>query len=330
MLSCATLARRRLTRCAIGGAIVCGLAVSIGCGATAPPAPTAPTELPSVGIFFSSNIGAPTLLMGPGDRGQALALAKANAAAIAEEVTAAARWESSSPGVASIAAVGGAITAISPGEADIHVFYRGATAQAHVRVFSPESVRQLQISGQNECWPDQGDLPWEVRAILDTGVTVTANSAGWRVVDGRIAAISQSGTLTCGATGSTVVEATYVGRTATRSVTVKVPRDTIQVVGASSTGSTRVGQPTTEVLYGYYVLASAPTGRVIHVIVNQAGVEIASNASSIAVTAGNGPVQLSTTFIVPVGTTTLCTTLGLQAGGSSQVLRAELHCSVLP
>ncbi len=264
--------------------------------------------------------------MGPGDRGQAFALAAANAAAPAEEVTAGVRWESSSPGVASITAVGGAITAISPGDADIRMFYRGATAQARVTVFPPESVRQLQISGQNECWPGQGDLPWEVRAILDAGVTVMANSASWRVVDGRVAAISQSGALTCGAVGSTVVEATYLGRTATRSVAVKVPRDTIQLFGLGGT-STRVGQPTTQSADGYYVLASAPTGRVIHVIVDQAGVEIASNASSLAVTTGNGPVRLTTTFIVPAGTTMICTTLGLQVSGSSQVIRAQLGCT---
>ncbi len=135
-----------------------------------------------------------------------------------------------------------------------------------------------------------------------------------------------SGTLTCGAVGSTVVEATYLGRTATRSVTVMVPRDTIEEIGGSST-STRVGQPTTQGAWGYYVLASAPFGRVIHVIVNQAGIEIASNPSSLAVTTGNGPVRLTTTFIVPVGTTMICTALGLQVGGSSQVLRTELRCS---
>jgi Big-like domain-containing protein len=323
MLPCATPPRRWLIRWAIRGAIVYGLAVSIGCGGTAPPAPT---EVGFVSIFFSSNISAATLLMGPGDRGQALALAAANATARSEDVTAAARWESSNPGVASITAAGGAITAISPGDADIRVFYRGATAQKRVTVFPPESVRQVQISGQNQCWPGQGDLPWEVRATLDTGVIVTANSANWRVADSRVAAISQSGTLTCGAVGSTVVEATYVGRTATRSVTVMVPRDTIEEIGGSSS-STRVGQPTTQGAWGYYVLASAPSGRVIHVIVNQAGIEIASNASSLAVTTGNGPVRLTTTFIIPAGTTLICTALGLQAGGSSQLLRTELRCS---
>jgi hypothetical protein len=322
MLPCATPPTRRPIRWAIPGAIAYGLAVSIGCGA---PAPTTPTEYQFVSVFFGSNIGAVTLLMGPGDRAQAVALAAANATAQSEEVTAAARWESSSPGVASISA-GGIITAISPGNADIRVFYRGATGQRQVTVFPPESVRQIQISGQNECWPDQGDLPWEVRAILDSGVTITVNSANWRVVDSRVAAISQSGTLTCGAAGSTVVEATYLGRTATSRVTVRVARDTIEEMGGSST-STRVGQPTTQVAHGYYVLASAPSGRVIHVILNQAGVEIASNASSLAVTTGNGPVRLTTTFIVPVGTTMVCTALRLQVGGSSQVLRTELRCS---
>ncbi len=169
----------------------------------------AATEVGFVSIFFTSNISAATLLMGPGDRGQVVALAAANATARSEEVTAGVRWESSNPGVASITAAGGAITAISPGDADIRVFYRGATAQKRVTVFPPESVRQLQIAGQNQCWPGQGDLPWEVRATLDAGVIVIANSANWRVVDSRVAAISQSGTLTCGAVGSTVVEATY-------------------------------------------------------------------------------------------------------------------------
>src|SRR5688572_9091608 len=142
MMPCAMLSRQSLTACAVRGAIVCGFVTSLGCGAAAP---TAPTEPPLLAIFFTSNISAPTLLIGPGDRGQMVALAGANPTAIAEDVTAAARWESTNPGVASIAAVGGTITAISPGEADIRAFYRGATAQAHVTVFPPESVRQLQI-----------------------------------------------------------------------------------------------------------------------------------------------------------------------------------------
>ncbi len=106
-----------------------------------------------------------------------------------------------------------------------------------------------------------------------------------------------------------------------------VPRDTIEELGGSFT-RTRVGEPTTQGAWGYYVLASAPSGRVIHVIVNQAGVEIASNASSLAVTTGNGPVRLTTTFIVPVGTTMICS--GAGAPGRRFLAGAPHGVEVLP
>jgi hypothetical protein len=240
------------------------LALAASCGSDTKMPPMGPSG-GSIATLFA--VFPETVRLGPGDRGWLFAQAAA-VPSDPKDVTASTRWESSNPSVASVQ--GNIITAILPGDVQVRGAFQTFVAATHVTVFSPASVREFTMPKELVCWPAE-TFSWTAQAVLDSGDIVLPSSITWRSLDDTIAAIApvevqnSTGTIgmdarvTCRAAGTTRFEATYAGHTAVAQVTVRAPRDVIEVRGASATPSPTAVHKGVDV---FYVLDSEPSARI--------------------------------------------------------------------
>ena len=202
-----------------------GLILAADCGTDTNAPPMGPSTGSIVTIFA---VYPETLRLGPGDRGWLFAQAAA-VASDPKDVTGSTRWESMNPSVASVQ--GNIITGILPGDAELRAAFQTFTATTHVAVFSPSSIREFTIPAERTCHPAE-TFAWSAQAVLDSGAIVLPSSIVWRSLDDAIVSVATvevqnaTGTIgmdakvTCRAAGTTRVEATYAGRTATAEITV--------------------------------------------------------------------------------------------------------------
>lgn len=295
----ATIYRRAITAARVAVAAVC----LASCGSKGA-APTAPSPGGDTSAIF--DVFPDAVLLGPGDRGWLIALFAANLNQVPQDVTAATRWESSNPAVVSV--LGSTLTSLTPGEADLRASYQGRTASTHVSVFASTAVRGFSMRTTLECWPGE-TYSWNAEVTLDTGVKVFPTAVTWRTLDERVASVttteqqvtngnvSTDAEVACRSAGATRVEATYAGRIATTTVTVRAPRDLVEIRGASQ-GSPAPGTRTNGVTV-FYLLDSAQSAQIRFESRDASDLTRVLGVSSLAVQRGGGTVNLQNSWQGP-------------------------------
>jgi len=255
------------------------------------------------------------LVLGPGDAVQVFGLAATSIDAPADEVTASMRLSSANPAVARIQ--GTTVIGVAPGETDITATFQTLTATAHTTVFAPSSVVALRIygvGGSNPCWPND-HVEYGVTAVLEDGSQIRPVPTTWSSTSPDVAPVDAKGFVTCASPGSTTIRATYQGQSASVTVTVRVPQDTLESRGGGTTGPVVRGGTVTVSDSGFYVLVSAPSATIQHQIRDGDGTVLAAGTSQ-TVVRGSGPWNLKTTFTVPATATGVCSRVTMEAPGT--------------
>lgn len=277
-----------------------------GSGSQTPVAPGGAPAATLFGVFPTS------ILLGPGDRGWLFAQA-AISPTDPRDVTAATRWDSTNPSVVSVQ--GAVVTGVSPGEADLRASYQTFTATTHITVFPLSAIQQFKMAAALICWPNE-TFSWSAQAVLDTGVTVIPTNITWRSLDDRIVSVTPvetqnstgtvgtDATIECRGAGSTRFEATYAGRAAVATVTVRAPRDLIEARGHSirQAGGAVVAIGVTV----FYLVESVASARIELVVRDKTDVSRVVASSSLTVAHGGGTVSLETSFPWQGTTANLC------------------------
>jgi hypothetical protein len=134
-------------------------------------------------------------------------------------VTKASWYDSSNPSVAQVDAAG-VVTARSIGTTIITAHYAGKATTLTVQVTDGIVLNSLQLDSAAYSLPQGSEHATVVTAVYSNGTrNVTANTA-YTTGNPSIASVSQSGLVTGKSAGSTVISATYGGKTASAVVTV--------------------------------------------------------------------------------------------------------------
>jgi len=265
-----------------------------------------------------------TVVLGEGDRGWQAALFAATVNQSPQDVTAATRWESANPAVVFVQ--GSTFTALSPGEVDLRASYQRMTASTHVSVFPASALRTFSMPAALACWPGE-TFSWNARATLDSGAQVSPTAITWRSLDERMASVTtreqQVGTgtisteaeIACRSAGTAGVEAVYAGRVATTTVTVRAPRDLIELRGASE-GSPAPGVRTNGVTL-FYVLDSAPTATIRFESRDASDLTRILAASTLTVQRGGATVHMENRWQGPA--VTVCEVVDLIVPGGPSI-----------
>ena len=115
--------------------------------------------------------------------------------------------------------------------------------------------------------------------------------------------------------GQATVSATSSGQTASALLTVHL-QDLLRARAAAYQGSFQVGTIATVWLQGGYGVASADSGALTIVVTDQTGATI-SASDPVIVPHGGGRYLISTTFMLPAGTTRVCRKGVLQIGSTT-------------
>ncbi|HVW05289.1 MAG TPA: Ig-like domain-containing protein [Vicinamibacterales bacterium] len=155
----------------------------------------------------------------------------------AQTVTTAAAWSSSATNVATVS--GGLVTGQSAGTAPIQASYQGKIASAGIVVSSgvPPTVLALSISGPNSVQAGQ-TVQLQATAQLSDGTSQTVTGAAtWSSGSPSVATVS-AGLVTGQTAGTSVIGASYSGKTAQMTMTVTSagpPAPTKQLTGIDVT-----------------------------------------------------------------------------------------------
>lgn len=113
------------------------------------------------------------------------------------------RWTSNAPDIA-VPFGGGAVRALSPGEAQITVSYGDVSAAVAVQV-APADAAQIEIFPATITLTQGGSYPAEVRVYDANGVRITSPDIVWAVDDESVATVDETGLINAVAAGSTRV-----------------------------------------------------------------------------------------------------------------------------
>jgi hypothetical protein len=111
------------------------------------------------------------------------------------------------------------------------------------------------------------------------------------------------------------ITAIYQGHSASALVTVKL-QDVLRATAAALQGTFRVGTSVTMWLQGFYGVASGDSGTLTLVITNQDGVTLGTS-TPLAVLHGGDRYLISSTLVLPPGTTQVCRAGVLQIGSTT-------------
>ena len=100
-------------------------------------------------------------------------------------------------------------------------------------------------------------------------------------------------------------------------MSVRVPEDTLELRGFSTSGRPEPGTTVRVGRSGFYVLMSAPSGEIVQSVSTPEGAAVAPDVT-LAIQRGSGPWQLTTTFSVPAGLSSFCTRVVMRIHGSSR------------
>jgi hypothetical protein len=153
------------------------------------------------------------------------------------------------------------------------------------------------------------------RATL-ASVNVGVNpSAVWTSSDLNVAASVGVGLFIGKSDGQAILTVTYSGQSVSSPLTVHL-QDVLRVTAAALQGPFRVGTTATMWLQGFYGVASADSGVLTLVIIDQTGATLSTSAP-LVVPRGGDKYIVSTTFTLPPGTTRVCRTGVLQIGSTT-------------
>jgi hypothetical protein len=100
-------------------------------------------------------------------------------------------------------------------------------------------------------------------------------------------------------------------------------QDVLRVTAAAYQGSFKVGTDVTLWLQGFYGVASADTGTLTLVITDQTGATVSTSAP-LTVPHGGDRYLISTTFMLPPGTTRVCRAGVLQIGSTTLTVAPDV------
>ena len=289
--------------------------LAASCGGGSPTQPTPGSPPPTAFTVFI--IVPEEIVFGPGDTAAVVGLAGATINSTAVDVTDRMTLESSNPAVVRID--GTRAIGVSAGQADIRATFQGLQATVPARVFPPSAVSRLVLfgtGGSNPCWPND-QLGLGVDVVLDDGMRVSARGVNWRSSAPGVASVDSSGNVTCINPGQAVVEASYQGRTVSTTVSVRVPEDSLELRGFSTTGRPQPGNTVRVGRDGFYVLVSAMSGEIVQSVATPEGAAVAPDVT-FPIQRGSGPWHLTTTFTVPSGVSAFCTRVVMRIHGSSR------------
>ena len=146
--------------------------------------------------------------------------------------------------------------------------------------------------------------PCTAVARLRSGQTpLVSFEATWSSTRPDVVSVDQMGVVNGRSAGQSTVSASYRGREAAALVTV-TSENALRIKAAAEQGEFRPGTTVTMWLQGYYSVASAETGRLRLQISNQSG--LVASTPPMTVAKGGDFFLLSSTFVVPPGSTEVC------------------------
>jgi hypothetical protein len=135
----------------------------------------------------------------------------------------------------------------------------------------------------------------------------------WSSARPDVVAVDMQGVVTGRSAGQATVSGLYGGREGVATIVVTA-EDALRLRAAADQGEFRPGATVTMWLQGYYSVASADTARLSLRITDQTGVIAASQP--LAVSRGGDFFLLSSTFVVPQGSSRVCRTAVLEVGSA--------------
>jgi hypothetical protein len=154
-----------------------------------------------------------------------------------------------------------------------------------------------------------------VVCLLRAGSVNVSLTAVWTSSAPSVATSRGTGLFVAKSDGQTTLTATYSGQSLSAPLTVHL-QDLITASASANGGIFKVGNTATMWLQGGYGVASADSGRLTLVVTDQDGATVSTSAPQ-AVPRGGDTYIISTTFILPAGTTRVCRTGVLQIGSAT-------------
>ena len=154
---------------------------------------------------------------------------------------------------------------------------------------------------------------------------IVSFEAAWTSTRPDLVTVDTLGVVNGRSAGQGGISASYRGRNASASIMVTA-EDALRVKAAAEQGEFRPGSTVTMWLQGYYSVASEETARLMLRITDQAG--IVTTTTPLTVARGGDFFLLSTTFVVPQGSTRVCRTAVLEVG-SVTVIEPQTDASPL-
>jgi hypothetical protein len=159
-------------------------------------------------------------------------------------------------------------------------------------------------------------LGGELGVCMATAASENVSTAAtWASSDPNILTSLGIGAFRGKSDGQATVTATYSGDTVSTALTVRV-QDVLRAQATADQGNFQVGATVTLWLLGFYGVASADSGRLTLVIMDQNGATISTSAPLVVPRGGDG-YNISTTFTLPPGTTRACRAAALQIGSTT-------------
>lgn len=250
-----------------------------------------------------------------------------------QDVTGAATWASAGPGIASVNAAG-VVTGVAPGTTTISAVFNGKMGSAPVTVNAGggpnnPTVLSLSVSGNNNLSVGQTSQ-LTATAHMSDGTTQNVTSAStWTSATPSSASVNATGFVTGVAQGSSLVTASFAGKSASTTITVTGSGATVLSLTVSGNNALTVGQTsqltatahmsdgTTQNVTNASAWTSATpgaagvnsTGLVTGVAAGSSVVSASfggkSGSTTVTVSAGNGPHGPVTSLAVSGNPTTL-------------------------
>lgn len=204
-------------------------------------------------------------------------------------VTASASWSSSNSGVASV--VGGLVSATTAGTTTITATYLGQSASVTFEV-TAATVTSLTVSGATSLQVGQSTQWQAVAHYSNGGSQNVTNAASWSSGTPSVASVA-GGLVTAQSAGSSVISASFGGRSGNDTVTVTAAPPTAGTITISGTPCSVVGQTAqlTAMLNGQNVTAQVAWSSSNNGIASIAGSGLltCASAGSATITAAMAP-----------------------------------------
>jgi hypothetical protein len=189
---------------------------------------------------------------------------------------------------------------------------RSPTAPSTVTGVGGSDVLSLELSCQSSLIVGEQSPCIAVARLRSGGTPLVSPLATWSTAPTSVVSVDAIGAITGRAAGQAVVTATYQGRSAQATVSVRF-EDALRIKAAIDQGEFRPGTAVTMFLQGYYSVASADVGRLSLRISDENG--LVTQTVPTTVVRGGDSFLLSSSFVVPQASTQVCRAAILEVGG---------------